>query len=205
MLLKPLKAIKYFFNADARIRSGAVSTIGFSNYVENNYFHNQEKAVIDWNCYAFLACERGYSQCLADERRYGISALACSIAALLLAVSGFLDLKFLQYFVATKNTVNILLIVLWFYLTIKQWNTWIAVRVMRLVTAHHLLKLNSLLDEQRFDITKEPISQVRNVLAFCGSRPLSNMPEHQTMDQMFKDYADEHLKSKRSSRTGTGS
>lgn len=154
MLLKPLKAIKYFFNADARICSGAVSAIGFSNYVENNYFHNHEKAVIDWNCYAFLACERGYSKCRADEKRYSISAF-------------------------TKNTVNILLIVLWFYLTIKQWNTWIAVRVMRLVTAHHLLKLNSLLDEQRFDITKEPISQVRNVLAFCGSRPLSNMPEHQ--------------------------
>lgn len=42
-------------------------------------------------------------------------------------------------------------------------------------------------------------------LAFCGSRPLSNMPEHQKMDQMFEDYVGEHLKSKQSSRTGAGS
>lgn len=190
--------IKYFFSVNKRIHNGALVSVGFSDYMESNHFHNIERSIIDWNCYAFLTCERGYSKCRGLEKRYFAGAVICSFLMLLLTATNFLDIDYMKYFLATKNAMMILLFALWVFLAIRQWNMWIDSRIFRLMSTYHLLKLNNLLGEECFDATKEPATQVDKVFEFCGGlAALKNIPESEKIDQLFQEYAAKHLTPKK--------
>lgn len=190
--------IKYFFSANKRIQNGLLVSAGFSDYMESNYFHNNKNSIIDWNCYAFLTCERGYSKYRALEKRYFAGAMICSFLMLLLVATNFLDFDYKEYFVSTKNAMMILLFALWAFLAIREWNMWIDGRIFRLMGTYHLLKLNNMFGEECFDPTKEPATQVDKVFEFCGGLAmLEHIPENEKIDQIFQEYATKHLTPKK--------
>lgn len=190
--------IKYFFSVNKRIHNGALVSTGFSDYMESNYFHNDKGSLIDWHCYAFLTCEHGYSKCRESVKSYFEGAMVGSFLMLLLVATNFLDIEYMEYFVATKNAMMILLFALWAFLAIRQWDMWIDSRIFRLMSTYHLLKLNNLLGEECFDATKEPVTQVDKVFElFGGLAALKDIPEPDKIDQIFQEYETKHLMPKK--------
>lgn len=186
-----IKKLKYYLKLEDRVTDSFRFTANFSRVVERDFYHDDVEESVSWNCQCFLNAEYGHSAFLRAEKRYINGMLICSGLMIALSVLTIFDFKLMAYVVATKYTAAILLAITWIYCMLKNRDAWVHRNILFLLCNYHLLRINALLETEKFEKTLNPYAQIPEVFELLSKHPLNRKPSGEQLDMLMAHYRKE--------------